>query len=339
MLGIFKIVFVIIATLVGAGFASGKEIYSFFFIYGSKGILGLFISCFIISFIIYKVFRICYKNNLNNYKDFCNYIVRGNSFFADILNNIVNIFLLITYYVMISGFSSLLYQEFGLNKLIGSIIIIFLCYFIFLKNVNGLIKISDYLIPILIIFLLFISIKNLNIISNYNNIFNDLNVQNGGILKSILYACYNCIILIPVLVLFGNTIHNKNIILISIINFILLLILSFSIYNLLLLGNLDIYLLDMPIIEIVKNYGEIYKFIYIILIGISIFTTAISSGTGFLNNFSKNRFKIILFFMSMSAIFLSQVSFTVLVDLLYPILGVMGFFEVLLILFNCNEKL
>ena len=34
MKNIIKIVFVIIGTLVGAGFASGKEIYSFFFIYG-----------------------------------------------------------------------------------------------------------------------------------------------------------------------------------------------------------------------------------------------------------------------------------------------------------------
>ena len=43
MKNILKIVFVIIATLIGAGFASGKEIYSFFFIYGIKGILGIFI--------------------------------------------------------------------------------------------------------------------------------------------------------------------------------------------------------------------------------------------------------------------------------------------------------
>ena len=34
MKNIVKIVFVIIATLVGAGFASGKEIFSFFFSYG-----------------------------------------------------------------------------------------------------------------------------------------------------------------------------------------------------------------------------------------------------------------------------------------------------------------
>ena len=41
MKDILKIVFVIIGTLIGAGFASGQEIYTFFFSYGIKGIYGL----------------------------------------------------------------------------------------------------------------------------------------------------------------------------------------------------------------------------------------------------------------------------------------------------------
>ena len=35
-----KVVFVIIGTLIGAGFASGKEVYIFFNKYGSLGLLG-----------------------------------------------------------------------------------------------------------------------------------------------------------------------------------------------------------------------------------------------------------------------------------------------------------
>lgn len=44
MKNILKICFVIIGTIIGAGFASGKEIYTFFNIYGPKGFLGLIIS-------------------------------------------------------------------------------------------------------------------------------------------------------------------------------------------------------------------------------------------------------------------------------------------------------
>ena len=49
---ILKVVFVIIGTLIGAGFASGQEIYAFFFSFGIKGIWGILVSSLIIGIII-----------------------------------------------------------------------------------------------------------------------------------------------------------------------------------------------------------------------------------------------------------------------------------------------
>ena len=49
-----KIALVIIGALIGAGFASGQEIYLFFFSYGKKGILGIIISSILLGIIIYK---------------------------------------------------------------------------------------------------------------------------------------------------------------------------------------------------------------------------------------------------------------------------------------------
>ena len=49
-----KISLVIIGALIGAGFASGQEIYLFFFSYGEKGILGIIASSILLGIIIYK---------------------------------------------------------------------------------------------------------------------------------------------------------------------------------------------------------------------------------------------------------------------------------------------
>lgn len=220
-------------------------------------------------------------------------------------------------------------------------IIILLCYFVFLKDVNGLIKISNYLVPILIIFIAFISLKNVNITENYNQIINMGEVikhnQLQAIAKSILYACYNCIILIPVLIPLRKRINgNKNAILISVMNFGLVTLLSYAIYNLLLQGNVKIFNMEMPIIAVVKNYGNIYQNIYIIIIGISIFTSAISAGCGFLNNCSTNTkvYKRNSMLINITALFLSQISFSTMVNLLYPVLGIFGVIEIFLILKN-----
>ena len=74
MKNVFKVVFVIIGTLIGAGFASGQEMYIFFFSYGINGIYGIIISSSLMGLIIYKSFKLINKYNINNYKDFINII-------------------------------------------------------------------------------------------------------------------------------------------------------------------------------------------------------------------------------------------------------------------------
>lgn len=152
---ILKVVFVIIGTLIGAGFASGQEIYIFFFSFGIKGLIGILISSFIIGIIIYKTFQIINKNNIDNYGDFLNNFVK-NKKVNNFTNAIINIFILVSFYIMIAGFGAYLQQEFNLNSIIGSSILAILCLILFKTNVKGLVKVNEILIPILIIIIILI---------------------------------------------------------------------------------------------------------------------------------------------------------------------------------------
>ena len=67
---ILKAVFVIIGAVIGAGFASGQEIYIFFYQYGVNGILGIIISSLLLGFVTYKVLHICKEKKVTNYKVF-----------------------------------------------------------------------------------------------------------------------------------------------------------------------------------------------------------------------------------------------------------------------------
>ena len=55
-MNILKVIFVIIGTLIGAGFASGQEMYLFFYSYGIEGLIGILISSILMGIVIYKVF-------------------------------------------------------------------------------------------------------------------------------------------------------------------------------------------------------------------------------------------------------------------------------------------
>ena len=69
MRAISKVVFVIIGTMIGAGFASGQEIWLFFNRYGNWGIAGIIVSSCLSGFLIYKVFLVLQKGNLNTYPE------------------------------------------------------------------------------------------------------------------------------------------------------------------------------------------------------------------------------------------------------------------------------
>ena len=73
-----------------------------------------------------------------------------------------------------------------------------MCFLIFLTNVQGVLKVSEYLVPLLIIFIIIIGMNNLCSI-NLNNIQIPI-VKNGWLLSSIIYCSYNMILLIPVLI-------------------------------------------------------------------------------------------------------------------------------------------
>ena len=148
-MSILKVVFVIIGTLIGAGFASGQEVYIFFYSYGINGLLGIIVSGIIIGFTIYKTLKILEKNNINNYKDFLNVFIK-NKRINEFANAIINIFILVSFYIMIAGFGAYLEQEINLNSILGSSILTILCFILFKTNIKGIVKINEILIPILI---------------------------------------------------------------------------------------------------------------------------------------------------------------------------------------------
>lgn len=150
MKNILKIVFVITGAIVGAGFASGQEVYLFFFSHGIKGIIGIVLSSFIIGVVISKTLKIINDNNINTYNEFLDYLIK-NKKIKLLINSIINIFILVTFYIMIAGFGAYLQQEYKIDITLGSAILSLLCFIILKSNVRGFVKSNEILIPILLI--------------------------------------------------------------------------------------------------------------------------------------------------------------------------------------------
>lgn len=334
MKNILKIAFVIIGTLIGAGFASGKEIYIFFFCYGPNGLIGIVISSIIIGIVAYCTLYIAKENNCKNYKELIDVLIK-NKKIKEIINAFVNIFILVTFYIMIAGFGAYLSQEFKINSILGSSILAILCMMVFKSKVKGFVKVNELLIPILILVIFIIGIINIysiDIKNIRNYVFQDNNQQ--WILSSILYASYNSILLIPVLITIKDYINKENIKHVVIIPSIMVMVLAIIIFAFLMNIDINIKQLEMPAVYAVKNIINKSDLIYGIIILMSIFTTAISLGTSLFENVTKNNksYTTISTIICVSSIIFSQIGFSNLVNLLYPIFGLLGLIQIIQIL-------
>ena len=338
---IFLIVFVLVGALIGAGFASGQEIYSFFYCYGINGLFGIILTCLLISFLIYKVSKIVFINEIDTYEEFLGVFIK-NSQIIKFINLILNILLIASFYIMIAGFGAYFEQEIGINKLIGSLTLVILCFLVFLTNVKGVLKASEYIVPFLIVCVIIIGIMNISSGTSIEKLINIPKIKNGWVLSAIIYCSYNLILLIPVIIsLRKHVSKEENIKYIAILTNVIIMLLSMAIYMLLTKSDIDISTLELPAVYIIRKSFIQFKNIYAFVILSSIFTTAISIGIGFLQNVSKNKksYSQFLFFLCISSLLISNFGFSKIVNFSYPIFGYIGIVQILAIFrLKLNKK-
>ncbi len=330
-------IFIIIGALIGAGFASGQEIYLFFYRYGINGIWGLVVCSVLIGIVTYKTFLIIIKKDIKTYKEFLENIFNYNPYIVNIMNIIINAFLLGTFFIMISGFGAYFEQEFNLSNIAGTFLLAAICFLFFMTNIDGVAKASSIVVPVLIICIGIIGVSNFFNIS-FDRIGQNINYIDNGILgrfdwllQSIIYCSYNMILIIPVLVNIKKFIKSKkHILFISIMTGIIVFILALCIFLLLVNIDQNIDLIEMPAVYVISQNFSCFRGIYGVVILLSIFTTAISIGISFLENVVKNKKSFPQFagIMCIISVIISNFGFSNLVKILFPMFGYFGLVQI-----------
>ena len=319
---VLTISFLIIGTIIGAGFASGKEIFLFFNIYGVWGILGIFLSNIIISLIIYKGLLFIKKHNIQSYQEFIDCMIGKRKYLNYVVKYIINIFLIISFFVMCAGFASYLKQEYKLQTILGASLIAILNILILRKGMKGIKKLNNVLIPILIFLICIlgiIKIRVTKIVSNNNS-------MNKWAIRGLLYASYNTIMLFPLLVTLNKYIKSKKQIKIIVgLVFSIFLTLSLIIFFLLNSNFELIKSLEIPMGVIAAEFRYAFG---VVILG-AILTSVTSICYSFLKNLKLNTktYNIVLIAISITSIAFDFVGFGKLVETLYPLLGFLGLIQ------------
>ena len=293
---------VLIGTFIGAGFASGQEIIQYFGIFGNYGIAGIFISCILLSVFTYcTIDNVCflgekeYINRLCRYK-WVSFLIKG--------------YMILIFGTMITAFGESLNQLFGLPKIFGVFFINLATIIILCFGSTAVLKFNSIVTPLIILGIL------LSLFSN-----NTVSVFNNFCTSAIVYTSYNVITLPFVIIGMKDIVDKKrNSIACSAIFGSVIFILALCLF--LLLGEVDGEIIQIPLLSVVSDN---YIYVMVIILALSMLTTAVSNGYGLMNMVTLPR-KFIIAFLFVFALVFSSFRFNFIVKYLYMIFGYMGIY-------------
>ncbi|WDV45880.1 hypothetical protein PV797_20685 [Clostridiaceae bacterium M8S5] len=336
--GWIKLSCIYVGSVVGAGFASGKELMDFFSIHGYRGLIGAIISSVFFMIIGSVVLIKTYEARARSFAQLINPLLGKN--LIGIFEIAVLSFLYIIYCVMLAGSGAITMQLLKCSPQMGIYLMSIAVFIVLINNVEGLAKANTLLIPILVVAIIAISIY---IISSqgkmyYSNFYGAEDMKKSWLFSSILYVSYNSI---PSMVVLGATldiIPNKKIaIKAGIMSGIILFIMSLFIIIPLMMFNNDLQGVEIPMLLVAGRLGRFAEYTYSMVLLIAMFTTAIGNAFGFVKRFAQIldlNIYVVSFIFCISAIPLSQFGFSTLVELLYPVLGYVGVILIVTIVFR-----
>ena len=324
MKDIFSCIAVIIGTIIGAGFASGKEIINFFNEYGSNGLIGIIIASIIFGFVTFLTILTVKKRDITKY----NFLV-NNKFMTFVLQ----MFSLVCFCIMISAVGAFFEEQLNINFWIGTGLASSISYIMFLNKFNGIEKFSLLLVPLILVGILILGFSNYDGIEIKNNMDIVVKENSNFILSGILYASYNSLILVPILINFRKySLNKEKIFLIGVATLVILASLMLIIYNINNLFYPEITNVELPNMLIASLLSKEFKIIYGLVLLSAIFTTAFSSGFSFLEMRKKENYEKNALFICIIAFLCAKFGFSNLMRICYPIFGYFGIFQIILII-------
>ncbi|MBB2479580.1 hypothetical protein H5P36_05205 [Bacillus sp. APMAM] len=335
--GALQVAAVYVGTVIGAGFATGKEIVEFFTKYGFVGFFAILAAGYLFILLGSKLMVKAIDLKANSYEELNEYL------FGPILAKFMNIFMMIMLLgvcaVMLSGAGAVFQQELALEKWVGVFFTIGLTILVMAVGSKGIFAVNTFVVPIMLLFNFIVMTKSIThwqFVQYFMNIPEDLHLWKA-VVSPFSYAAFNLSLAQAVLVPIAAEVNDKKTVKLGgIIGGILLtLILVSSHFTLITLPNVQFY--EIPMAAIVKSSFIGIYFIYVLIIFGEIFTSLIGNIYGLEKQFSKyisiHRGWIFTFILII-IYSLSYFHYGTLLSYLYPLFGYFSLLFVFLLWFK-----
>lgn len=313
-------IFIIVGSIIGAGFASGREISLFFaeFGYGSLYFLPIVFFLFYYSFKLFLTLGAKFK--------FQNVLEINKNMNSSIFFNIATVGIFIIYGAAMFSCSVEIVSSTFIQVPVGLIylIIFAICILVLQFGFKGLVKINAVLIPIIVALIVVYSVYSLiNPVTNATYI-----PQSSGVYKLpfsiIIYVFVNILLSCFILTQAGSGLTKHQIIKISFgASLVICLVIAVCILCLISNGS-AVMDASMPFVALTLRLGEPFPIIYRIILFLGVLTSLFGC-LHTINNCFNNKFgKKTSIICGVLIVMLSVLGFKNIVNNFYPIIGLFG---------------
>lgn len=324
---VMQIAFTYIGTIVGAGFATGQEILQFFTRYGKWATLTIILSTLIFIWLGTKMMIISRRIRAKSYEDLNKYLFGKKP--GEYISLIMLVLLLGVNSIMLAGAGSVFVQHLNMHYQTGLILTLVGTYLLFSRGINAILQMNSIVVPMMLTLSLLI-------------VFNSIHLPNAGQFLSLgtdhslvmtwmaplLYTAFNLIMAQAILVPLGS--HTESITVIKWGGLLGGLGVGFMLMaaHFAMSAHMPgIMQYEIPMGSIAFQLGTVVQLIYVLLIFLEIFTTFVADIYGITLQLQQRLSispKIICIGIMLICFLLSQLGFSNLLSILYPIFGILG---------------
>ncbi|GAB7388508.1 membrane protein [Bacillaceae bacterium] len=326
-----KIGFTIIGTTIGAGFASGREIWEFFGSYGADSEAGILLAVSLFAVCTMTIMWIAAEVRATNYLHVLQALMGKR--LTVIFDGLILTYLFSVSIVMFAG-SGATFAQWGFSYSFGVVLIALLSFLVLLFAVKGLLSLNALIVPVLTFVLLFVSIRFLSGL-HFPGLPEDA-APRPVWPSALTYTALNIVPLLAVLSTFtGEWKHKGEIVIAALVGAGGLGIVACFLNRALLQSGKEVGSYEIPLFSLLKFYPVSAIVIVTAILWLAIYTTAVSNLHGIICRLARvvRLPSWLLAFVLISLMLpLSRFGFSHLVQVLYPLYGVTNLFLLAILL-------
>ncbi len=320
---VFSIMSVYIGLIIGAGFASGREIFEFFNLSSRSDFMGIILAAIFFGIIAYITMQ---QANRFGVLDYDSFIEKTSGGASPIIKALMVLYMFCGFFVMMSGSGVLIGKTFSAPSFYGVFLLALICFVVFSFDLKGLVAINSVMVPIMVVGITFLCLSSA-LVGSVPTFMLANDLRRNPIISAVCYVGYNTITAGAVLVPIAAHASPKQCARAAVISSTILGLLIFTVWSALNVYYDAIFDSEMPLLDIASTHGKLYDIIYTLVLFMALCTTAVSHGFGIMAKFkTKNTRDRILIsaVLCLAAMPFAKIGFSDLITNLYSAFGMVG---------------